>query len=69
MSAASIFLAQGAVRLFRRTDRPSRYWQAAFRRPGGVCLRRVAGGIRISGCSHARTKQMSAAMTALRPAA
>lgn len=34
MSGASVFLAQGAVRLFRRTDRPSRYWQAAFRRPG-----------------------------------
>ncbi|WP_374382841.1 winged helix-turn-helix domain-containing protein [Dongia sp.] len=34
MSDSSIFLAQGAVRLFRRTDRPSRYWQAAFRRPG-----------------------------------
>ncbi len=31
---AGIFLAGRAVRLFKRADRPSRFWQAAFRRPG-----------------------------------
>jgi hypothetical protein len=30
----AVFLAQKAVRLFKRTDRPSRFWQAAFRRSG-----------------------------------
>ncbi|WP_374652208.1 winged helix-turn-helix transcriptional regulator [Dongia sp.] len=31
---ASVFLAGRAVRLFKRGDRPTRFWQAAFRRPG-----------------------------------
>ena len=30
----SIFLAGRSVRLFKRDDRPTRFWQAAFRRPG-----------------------------------
>jgi hypothetical protein len=30
----SLFLAGRAVRLFKRGDRPTRFWQAAFRRPG-----------------------------------
>jgi len=30
----SVFLAGRAVRLFKRDDRPTRFWQAAFRRPG-----------------------------------
>lgn len=30
----SIFLAGRAVRLFKRCDRPTRFWQAAFRRAG-----------------------------------
>lgn len=30
----SVFLAGRAVRLFKRGDRPTRFWQAAFRRPG-----------------------------------
>ncbi|MBL8709352.1 MAG: hypothetical protein JNL25_09170 [Rhodospirillaceae bacterium] len=31
---SSVFLAGRRIRLFRRSDRPSRYWQAAFRLPG-----------------------------------
>lgn len=30
----SVFLAGRAVRLFKRADRPTRFWQAAFRRAG-----------------------------------
>lgn len=29
----SVFLAGNSVRLFKRSDRPTRFWQAAFRRP------------------------------------
>ncbi|MBK8159684.1 MAG: hypothetical protein IPK59_13260 [Rhodospirillaceae bacterium] len=32
----SIFLAGRSVRLFKRDDRPTRFWQAAFRRPGSA---------------------------------
>nr|WP_298688078.1 winged helix-turn-helix transcriptional regulator [uncultured Dongia sp.] len=32
----SIFLAGHSVRLFKRCDRPTRFWQAAFRRPGSA---------------------------------
>jgi DNA-binding MarR family transcriptional regulator len=31
----SVFLAGRAIRLFKRGDRPTRFWQAAFRRPEG----------------------------------
>lgn len=34
MTETSVFLAGRAVRLFKREDRPTRFWQAAFRRPG-----------------------------------
>ncbi|WP_368412876.1 hypothetical protein [Dongia sp.] len=35
MSAGkSVFLAGRGVRLFKRGDRPTRFWQVAFRRPG-----------------------------------
>lgn len=33
-NGSSVFLAGRAVRLFKRGDRPTRFWQAAFRRPG-----------------------------------
>jgi hypothetical protein len=36
MTEASVFLAGRAVRLFKRSDRPTRFWQAAFRRPGSA---------------------------------
>ena len=34
MTETSVFLAGRAVRLFKRSDRPTRFWQAAFRRAG-----------------------------------
>ncbi|WP_374370146.1 winged helix-turn-helix transcriptional regulator [Dongia sp.] len=34
VASTSIFLAERRVRLFKRRDRPSRYWQAAFHVPG-----------------------------------
>lgn len=34
--ATSVFLAGNSVRLFKREDRPTRFWQAAFRRPGAA---------------------------------
>jgi hypothetical protein len=36
MTETSVFLAGRAVRLFKRSDRPTRFWQAAFRRPGNA---------------------------------
>ncbi|MDY0872008.1 hypothetical protein [Dongia rigui] len=36
MTETSVFLAGRAVRLFKRADRPTRFWQAAFRRPGNA---------------------------------